>query len=1117
MSMKNKEKQEKSPFQEQDQEMYVLKRTGRLEIMSFDKILKRIRTAGREANLSLNYTQLTMKIIDQLINKITTTKIDELTAEQCASMSSVHPDYNILAGRIIVSNHIKNTPNTFTEAMTLLYRYKDKNGVSAPLISKELYQITRANSVALNALCDIKRDYLIDYFGFKTLEKSYLMKINGKIVERPQYMWLRVAMGIHCCSGANKKVAPVAVAPAPPTTTPATPATATSYLSEYEDEIDMTVANSNANTNVPKKITQEQWDTMTQTYHYMSQKYFTHATPTLFNAGTPHPQLSSCYLISLEEDSIEGIYNTLKDCAKISKWAGGIGLHIHNLRGSGSHIRGTNGVSNGIVPMLRVFNQTAKYVDQGGGKRNGSIAVYLEPWHYDIERFLQLKKNHGEEDSRARDLFYALWIPDLFMKRVKANGKWTLMCPDECPRLADVYGDEFETLYTSYEEQGKGREVSARDIWKQITDSQQETGVPYMLYKDHVNRKSNQKNVGVIKSSNLCVAPNTRILTDRGHVEIQELHAQQQQQPVSVWNGHEFSPVEIMKTGENKKMMCVRTSDGGILECTPYHKFYAIKATDEIVMKDAQELMVGDRLLSCDFPVIHSLLEQNIKALNDLFYFNKKDVRVNEQNGDLVYIHHSLSAHQEERETKEIKELIQMCGASAHIIFQNKLSIANEDVERLCSVGLVLNKDIEMLLEAYRIRPKLTSPLPPSLIPLPSAHTKYVSVSALFISSKNSDTYCFNEPKRHMGVFNGILTGNCTEIMEYSDPDETACCNLASIALPAFVETNQDTNELFFNYEKLHEIAKIITHNLNKIIDINFYPTEKTKKSNFRHRPIGIGIQGLADIFMMFRISFTSDKARELNKHIFETIYHGALEMSMELAKTHGKYDTFVGSPASNGILQFDMWNVEPTDERYKWGELKQQIMEHGLRNSLLLAPMPTASTSQILGYNECIEPITSNIYSRGTSAGQFMLVNKYLINDLIKMGVWNVAIKNKIIENNGSVQHLTQLPQEMRDIYKTAWEISAIDLIHMSADRGAYICQSQSLNLWVEQPTDKELNRIHFEAWDKGLKTGMYYLRRRAKHQAQQFTIPPPPANTANTAQIDDDDEEEGCAMCSA
>ena len=781
-------------------EMRVTKRDGQLQEVAFDKILERVKKLGLEAGIHINYSSLVMKVIDQLYDKIPTAKIDELAAEQCAALSANHPDYAVLGARIIISNHQKNTDTEFSTVMRDLYNFTNFKGENKPLVSQELWDFTNYYAAELNAMLDYNRDYLIDYFGFKTLERAYLFRINNKIVERPQHMWMRVAIGIHGDLKADNQ----------------------------EETLRM----------------------VKETYNLMSQKFFTHATPTLFNAGTPRPQLSSCYLIAMEDDSLDGIYNTLHDCARISKYAGGIGLHIHNIRAKGTHILGTNGTSNGLVPMLRVFNNTARYIDQGGGKRNGSFAIYLEPWHADVEDFLEMKKNHGDEELRARDLFYALWIPDLFMERVKENAKWSLVCPHECPGLADVYGEQFKELYEKYESEGKMRKtVNARDLWFKILDSQMETGTPYILYKDACNEKSNQKNIGTIKSSNLCA-----------------------------------------------------------------------------------------------------------------------------------------------------------------------------------------------------------------------------------------------------------------EICQYSDDKETAVCNLASIALPSFV--NEETKQ--FDYEKLHYVTKVVTNNLNRVIDINFYPTEKTKTSNFRHRPIGIGVQGLADAFIMMNIPFHSDEAKEVNKFIFETIYHAALEKSNELAIQYGSYSSFDGSPASQGILQFDMWNKEPVPGRYDWTILKQSIITNGLRNSLLIAPMPTASTSQILGYNECFEPITSNLYSRRTLAGEFVVVNKYLMKELIQLGHWNEQIKNNIIANKGSVQQLSMLSEEIRNKYKIVWEMPMKHLIDMAVDRGAYICQNQSLNLWLEDPTYNSLTSMHFYSWKQGLKTGIYYLRRKAKHQAQQFTIEPEQKD--NTSERD-----EICESCSA
>jgi ribonucleotide reductase alpha subunit len=816
--------------------MRVTKRNGELQEVAFDKIMERVKKLGKEAGIHINYSSLVMKVIDQLYDTIPTAKIDELAAEQCASLSTNHPDYATLAARIIVSNHQKNTEPIFSNVIMTLNEFNDIKGNNKPLVSEMLCDFTKYFSKEINEMIDHERDYLIDYFGFKTLERAYLFRVNNTIVERPQHMWMRVAIGIH--GDLNS---------------------------------------------IDKK---ESLRLVKETYDLMSQKFFTHATPTLFNAGTPRPQMSSCYLVAMEKDSIEGIFSTLKDCAHISKWAGGIGLHLHNIRAKGSHIQGTNGTSNGLVPMLRVFNNTARYVDQGGNKRNGSFAIYLEPWHADIEDFLEMRKNHGDEEMKARDLFYALWVSDLFMERVKENAKWSLLCPHECPGLSEVYGDKFKELYTKYETSGKVRKtVNARDLWFKILDAQMETGTPYILYKDAANSKSNQQNLGTIKSSNLCC-----------------------------------------------------------------------------------------------------------------------------------------------------------------------------------------------------------------------------------------------------------------EIIEYSDDKETAVCNLASIALPGFVD--EKTKQ--FNYEKLHEVTKVVTNNLNRVIDINFYPTEKTKRSNFKHRPIGIGIQGLADTFVLMDIPFHSDEAKEINKLIFETIYHAALEKSNEISIERtslfkdlltngtreklfetvdeyeyqcirrnnqdllGAYSSFEGSPASKGILQFDMWGVTPS-ARYDWASLKQSIIHYGLRNSLLVAPMPTASTSQILGFNECFEPFTSNLYSRRTLAGEFVVVNKYLMKELINLGLWNEQIKNNIIANKGSVQQLTVLPEHIRNKYKIVWEMPMKHLIDMSADRGAFICQSQSLNLWMEDPTYNSLTSMHFYSWKKGLKTGIYYLRRKAKHQAQQFTIEP------DAKEPDTEEKDEICEMCSA
>jgi len=752
--------------------MLVLKRDGRRESVKFDKITKRIENLcfGLDINF-VNPVAVSKKVIDGLYDGVTTLELDKLAAEIAASMTTTHPDYAVLAARIAVSNLHKETSQSFSNTMKRLYTYKDPiTGEHAPLVSKEVYGIIKNNAAKLDAAVNYDRDFNYDYFGFKTLEKSYLFKLNNKIVERPQHMLMRVAVGIH------------------------------------HDDIDSVV----------------------ETYNLMSEKWFTHATPTLFNAGTPKPQMSSCFLLTMQEDSIDGIYDTLKQCAKISQSAGGIGLSIHNVRAKGSYIKGTNGVSNGIVPMLRNFDMTARYVDQGGGKRKGSFAVYLEPWHADIFDFLELKKNHGKEELRARDLFYALWTPDLFMKRVEKNGDWSLFCPNEAPGLAEVHGEAFEKLYLKYESEGKARKkIKAQELWFAILESQTETGTPYMLYKDHANKKSNQKNLGTIKSSNLC-----------------------------------------------------------------------------------------------------------------------------------------------------------------------------------------------------------------------------------------------------------------TEIMEYTAKDEVAVCNLASIALPMFVKDGK------FDHQKLYEVTKVATKNLNKVIDLNYYPIKEARNSNMRHRPIGLGVQGLADTFMKLRYAFDSENAKQLNKEIFETIYFAAMTASMEVAKVEGPYETIEGSPVSKGIFQFDMWGVEPDSERWDWTELKKEVKKYGVRNSLLVAPMPTASTSQILGNNECFEPYTSNIYTRRVLSGEFVVVNKHLLKDLVKIGLWNEAMKNKLIAANGSVQNIDEIPQNIKEIYKTVWEIKQRELIDMAADRGAYIDQSQSFNVHMQNPNFGKLTSMHFYAWKKGLKTGMYYLRSKSAADAIKFTV---------------------------
>ena len=753
--------------------MYVVKRDGRKEPIMFDKITARVRKLCYGLNGLVDPVKVAMRVIEGLYDGVTTSELDNLAAEIAATMTTTHPDYAKLAARISVSNLHKNTKKSFSEAMKDLYEYVNpRTGKKAPLLSDEVYQVISENAEKLDSTIIYNRDFGYDYFGFKTLERSYLLKINGKIAERPQHMLMRVAVGIHL------------------------------------DDLDSAV----------------------ETYELMSKKYFTHATPTLFNSGTPKPQMSSCFLLAMKDDSIDGIYDTLKQTAKISQSAGGIGLSIHNIRATGSYIAGTNGTSNGIVPMLRVFNDTARYVDQGGGKRKGSFAIYVEPWHADIFDFLELKKNHGKEEMRARDLFYAMWIPDLFMKRVEADSEWTLMCPNECPGLFDSHSEEFEARYLKYEAEGKGRKtIKARDLWEKILESQIETGTPYMLYKDAANRKSNQKNLGTIRSSNLC-----------------------------------------------------------------------------------------------------------------------------------------------------------------------------------------------------------------------------------------------------------------TEILEYTSPDEVAVCNLASIALPMFIKNGE------FDHKELFRVTKQVTRNLNKVIDRNFYPVEEARNSNMRHRPVGLGVQGLADTFIMLRLPFTSDEAKKLNQEIFETLYFAAVTASMELAKEDGAYSSYKGSPISKGEFQHNLWGIKDSElsGRWDWDKLRKDVLKHGVRNSLLVAPMPTASTSQILGNNECFEPYTSNIYTRRVLSGEFIVVNKHLLEDLVKLGLWNENLKQELMRANGSVQDIDAIPQDIKELYKTVWELSMKDIIDMSRQRGYFIDQSQSLNLFMENANYAKLTSMHFYAWKSGLKTGMYYLRTKAAVDAIKFTL---------------------------
>ena len=1626
-----------------DLDMFVTKRNGKIEVLSYKKILQRTKKLGSQFNLTLNYSSLVMKIMDQLYNNIKTSEIDELMCQTCASLGSTDYDYYKLASALCISNHQKEVSTDFIE------NYKKIFNEDSGYLSKEFVDIVNKHKDYFISMIDYSRDYEIDYFGFKTLERAYLMRHNKVIYERIQHMWLRVAVQIHG----------------------------------------------------------EDLEKITESYDALSQKYFIHATPTLFNSGTKRPQLSSCYLIGMENDSIDGIFNTLHDCASISKWAGGIGLHIHNIRAKGTSIIGTNGTSNGLVPMLRVFNNTARYVDQcvlpetliyttngikeiqniqpgidmiynekgqietvqnvlehayngemyvidtmhnfgsltispehpvlcvqgqkkginyniiknrlekgltnidyfeakeidentmigykipsyysdvahineddcfmyglmlgdgfmsnknktasitmhsinkknsiefvkdylsskcihytlsdnnnenglttkliwtrgvdfpfhyselynenkekrisekflnlplhktaqivkgliysdgcihkeiafdntskelidqfqflllkmgvlssgtirnrigethyirenetitnkkisysvrvprtseicdllnidepenafvkffkyndylftrvtqintihydgilydlqmkeehnymlqqgivhnGGGKRSGSFAMYLEPWHADIEDFMELRKNHGDEESRARDLFYALWIPDLFMKRVNDDDYWYLMCPNECKGLSDTYGDEFETLYNSYVEKGKYRKkMKARELWFQILDSQMETGTPYMLYKDASNKKSNQKNLGTIKSSNLCVAPETLVLTDEGHIRIETLCDKN----VNVWNGESWSNVVVRKTGIDQELMSIYTSDGGKLDCTPYHKFY-IKESYDSQMKEVQasDLKLNDKLIKCQYPIIDGNKTMNYAYTHGFFCGDGTYGNVNKNTTETQCKYKALQGHHFCKrhicnETSNYIENINeddvhtMCQAKCYepkpmiYLYSEKRKLLNhmeyrsqtENNERIalmlptdidkkfvvpdhdCKLQTKLNwfaglcdadgcisknndnkqlqvasinkdflNDVRLMLQTCGINGKVTlcmkrdkSLLPDGrggtkeynvqtiyrllisscdlfhlknigFVPLrldisdlhePQRNCKqFVKINKIEINNRFDDTYCFTEPKRHMGIFNGILTGQCTEIIEYSDDKETAVCNLASISLSAMV--NEETRT--FDLNKLQQVTETVTENLNKIIDKNFYPTIKTYRSNMNHRPIGIGVQGLADAFAKMDIPFDSDIAQSLNKDIFETIYYGSMKKSNELSIQRkekmyllqqefifdlyknldgyyewfvplfnenyynkefvyynqeedptlnskiqdnitnlyhemkptmkelfgysfydqlkeffdkqfnlykykyekyeelrvdykdelrkpehcGAYSSFEGSPLSEGIFQFDMWNTAPSN-KYNWNSLRESMIKYGARNSLCLAPMPTASTSQILANNECFEPFTSNIYTRRTLAGEFVVINKYLLQEMKQLGLWNVSMKNKVIEQKGSIQNIDEIPDKIKKKYKIVWDMSMKRLIDMAKERGAFICQSQSMNLWIEDPNYNNLTKMHFYSWRSGLKTGIYYLRRKAKHQAQQFTIEPT-KNMSSDNTKSQEEEHEVCEMCS-
>lgn len=1240
--------------------MKVIKRDGSYANVRFDEITDRIQVLCNQHPrlISIDPSQIAQDVIVRIRDKIKTSELDQLTAEICASKSSTHPEYGMLASRLVIDDHQKNCHRNFTDTCRDLYYNKDQLNEHSPLISDSLYKTSIHYAHDIDKLIEHKRDFLIDYFGFKTLEKGYLLKINKRPVETPQHLWMRVSIGIH---------APLVIEEN------------SDYFCEENKERIL--------------------DKIKETYDHLSLQIFTHATPTLFNAGTPYPQMSSCfdentmvdtlngpkrivdvqlgdkvithkgnvksvsqlhknerngrqmyrikinntkiiqvtgnhefwcldreimyplwvpidkldtdrhyvaisnrfsktkivdvehnnqqytkvdflqkiaydkpyvYTLGIEddhsysvegvvvkncyligtEDSVPGIFKTVADCAKISKWAGGIGIHISNIRAKGSLIRKTNGRSDGIVPMLRTFNATARYINQGS-RRNGSFAMYLEPWHADVLDFLECKKNHGAMDERALDLFYALWVPDLFMKSVEENKPWYLMCPSKCPGLTDVYGEAFEKLYTQYvEEKRYEKEIRAQFLWDRIIDSLIETGTPYITFKDTINRKSNQQNVGIIKSSNLCVSGDTFILTSEGCFTIDHFVGH----VVNVWNGEQWSRTKIVQTGKGQECLNISFSNGCCLKCTPYHKFYIQEGKQQRKL-DANELEIGMQCSPFYLPVIDGKSQFEYAYIRGLFcsigktfrnYSNKIDVfgklilpseklnvitkiselvttriNVSEDTFDItlpydiplektVPLNHSISSkilwlegmadgnseytahtltilHETEPIMVLTLYLLQTLGIHSECVHDKEYS-----VYRLLIKDDNLNKLIVQGFhsEIHALKRKDTHKKQP-----------LIYVTSIEKCTKKYDTYCFKERLKGMGMFNGILTGQCSEIVEYSDDKEYAVCNLNSICLPKCIEDNK------FNFSKLQKVVKIVTYNLNEIIDKNFYPVPETERSNMRHRPIGIGVQGLADVFNILRLPFDSEEARHLNRQIFEVIYYAAMEESCRLAEIHGPYKTFEGSPLSKGKFQFDLWNeygeTQCTDPELglDWDTLRKRIMEKGVYNSLVTAIMPTASTSQIMGNTECCEPRTSNIYTRRTLAGQFLVVNKYLQNDLIKLGIWSEQMKQNIIHNQGSIQHIEEIPKEIKDLYKTIWEIKQKVIVDMAADRGRFIDQSQSMNLFFEEPQPRKLTGALFYGWKKGLKTGSYYIRSK-----------PVRVNTHNT-----NHQEKECINCSA
>ncbi len=1154
--------------------LFVKKRTGRTENVSYDKITTRILRLCYGLNMEfIDPAQISWKVIQGIYPGVTTCELDNLAAHTCAMMSTVHPDYGRLAARIFTNNLHKETEKVFSTVVEHLFHHvSPDDGEPMPLVGKKFYEDVMANKDELNSAILYDRDYSYSFFGLKTLERAYLLRIHDKVVERPQHLLMRVAVALH-------------------------------------------------GRNLEKVI---------ETYTDLSLRYFIHATPTLFNAGTTRAGLSSCFLLTAtsEDDSIENIYKLFTDCAIISKYSGGIGVSIHDIRAKGSLIRSTNGRSEGIIPLLGVLDRSARFVTQSN-KRPGSVAVYLEPWHAEIREFLRLKENAGAEEFRARSLFYGLWIPDLFMKKAKSEDvayqQWCLFDPAKARGLADVYGDDFEALYDKYEREGRFREkISARDLLYDIIESQIKTGGPYLLYKDSVNRKNNQKHMGTIRGSNLCVAPETRILTKTGYHRIEKL----QDKEVEVWNGTQFSKTIVRRTSERSELLTVKFSNGSTLQCTEYHKFYIQPGYNktQVVVKEAKDLLPDDKLVKAEFPVIeagtdlspfkypytagfftgdgtyskaetnqrqcsfkkaldtnyckkHQAFQHHLTLPTDLekchalvykpvpiicLYGEQKKMLLEhlehhtnftDGSGRIVCflpydipskyqvpIHHNLEIRLRYFEglcdadgTAQVADIfpttsIQICSAQEGFLEEIKLMLQTMGVDAKVCKGQnarisampdgkgghknVSCKSTErLLLTSLQVKSLQKIGFAPKRLRLADEVSRkeakrYVKVVAVERTGRQDATYCFNEPVEHKGIFNGVITGNCTEITTYTSSDEVSVCNINSIGLPSYIKNQKDGTPVF-DFQLLHAKAKVATKNLDRVIEETHYPVPRARYSNMRHRPIGVGVSGLADTFSLMRVPFDSIEARNINKTIFETIYHAAVEASCELAQELGPYDSYEGSEFSKGKFQFDLWaeaSGEPVVHSglWDWEELREKVLQHGMRNSLLTAPMPTASTSQIIDFNECFEAYNSNIYKRETLSGEFQIVNRHLLKDLCDLGVWNEDIKDKIIKRRGSVQGISEIPADVQALYKTVWETSQRVIIDMAADRGLYIDQSQSMNIFMAEPTFPKLSALHMYAWGKGLKTGMYYLRSKPASAPLQFSI----SNKDAKTKAKDDDQ---------